>query len=730
MMSYTELDNIYYQNKFDNERYYYQRILNAFDQQADSIYLAESILGYFEDISGKELNFEHDATYYSSLSLFVMLGIFGSFKAYSQFHTHKKTDQYYKQFRTGLSGAKNGRHAVINISNLVATFSHQSIASSLLSPAGAIGFTVGILLVANNLYKLKLEEKRNANLKAIEQYLINSTTHSINTIKPPNTKNNRKLIFTNVIDGLTDGLYVAGNIFMLLGLFGVSASVPPVAIGMAVFYGIYTLGSIINKYFKEKETQLKEEFEYLKFLKTLDKENKLLTYHDQFKHDPNYKKYIGHIDGQTDDEIKAQLKIALTNKEIQLNAKKDKFENNPIYKVYKAISKPFSTVRDYVNTIKNSLAAAAGIDILISQHPLADAAVSLGCIIAGAVLATPFLVYKTYCLIKPKHQLAKQQPIDIADLLSFFNQYNNPGFFKKRHHRELITQLNDKYANHEQNYLSIFGDINHYIIHNYKRINPKGSLYQRYRAAKFYIIQKYHTINSAIKQLYNEYQNTLPENELPIKTIKALLTLYPKTCQYELAQSLSIFNLQEQIDLLYNLDDFFDQNIIDSLVFLIDKINNPDIKKECFNHILLKCVDTQAINIDKLQSFVENINKLFNLKPLKSVESKHCNFYMNQAVTNYIKYYANQLIENQSLTIEQKLKRYEQIHQQIIELQPKMMDFYVRRADRQSFEVSVNEFSRFVKQNTLNNHHYPMMPKNLFNPSKTTHAKPLQLINA
>ncbi len=85
-MPYTvELEEIYQGKRFESERKRYQECFNAADALADSVYLSESMLGYFEDVSGDELDFNNDATYSSSLSLFVLLGIFGVFKARAHF---------------------------------------------------------------------------------------------------------------------------------------------------------------------------------------------------------------------------------------------------------------------------------------------------------------------------------------------------------------------------------------------------------------------------------------------------------------------------------------------------------------------------------------------------------------------------------------------------------------------------------------------------------------------
>ncbi|AKP74472.2 hypothetical protein Psal006b_00943 [Piscirickettsia salmonis] len=699
----SELDCIYSDLRSENERYYYQRFLNGFGQFADSTYLYESSLKYFEDTTGEQLAFTSDATSYSALGSFALFGILGTLTAHSQFHRNKKVDDYYRKFREVLSAAKNGRHAVINISNLIATFSHQAIAVSIFSPAGGIGFAVGILLIANNLYKLHLEEKRNNNVRLIKQYLINQYGQDFKSILPPSFKNNRKLVFTNVIDGLTDGLYVAGNIFMLLGLFGLVTSLPPVAISMCVIYGIYTLGSIIVKFFKEKESQLQEELIYLKFLNKLDSEDKLIGYHNHFKNDSSYKRYIGKlidVDGSKDIEsLKNKLREALEKKEYQLNIKKEKLNNNIIYKLYKIISKPFLIIRDYINIIKNSFATAVGIDVLISHSSLANAAVSFACIVAGLVLALPFVAYKTYQLIRPRYQLKERKDLGCLDLFSFFKEYSQPGFFKKRNHIEAVKNLINKYEGHKENYLNIFFEVKNYINSNINNINLSGDLYLRYKAAKIYITHKHENLFPAVLQIQKEFNDLSPKgNKEIIKRVKFLLELYPSATKKELVRSLASFNLEVQIEIIKNIPEFIDNGLMIIFKSLLDKIDSLKSRKEFFNYILLEYLDDGVFNKNKFEALIGDINKLLSAQFLYPIDSSYVNFYMNKAALNYLKGYANDLLKDNFLTICEKLERYKNKHDEIVKLQPKMMSYYAGRRKNDSLAVSIAEFKQFMQQ--------------------------------
>ncbi|OAJ34153.1 hypothetical protein [Piscirickettsia salmonis] len=718
----VELEEVYQGKRFESERKRYQECFNAADALADSVYLSESILGYFEDVSGDELDFNNDVTYCFSFSLFALLGIFGAFKARAHFDKNENIDKYYKKLRTTLSGVKNGRHAIVNISSVVSIFSHHTIASSVISPAGALGFAIGILLAANNLYKLKLEEKRNSNLKAMEQYVLNfdrpEFAQDFKKIAPPNVKNNRKLIYTNIIDGLTDGLYLVGNAFMLLGLCGATSTVPPVAIGLCVAYGIYTLGSIINKYFKEKEVQLKEEFIYLKFLKNLESQGKLVEYHDRFKSDPNYKKYISDLsENNSAEEIKNKLGLALKIKEKELNTKKEKLQSNTFYKIYKMISKPFSTVRSYVNTIKNSLATVTGIDILASQHPLAQAAVSLGCIIGGCAVAVPFLVYKTYCSFGSTYQLRPQQDLDYPDLLYFFNEYAKPGYLKKHNHQELIDRLTDDYQDYRENYLHIFCAVNEYIADHYRNINQKGELFLRYQAAKDYILCKHKDCSSMIKQLCKEFHHysglsiNSDSDDVFIKNIQGLLKLYPATTKKEVVESLAIFSLDRQIAIITALPELIDDHqVIMDLNGFLSAIKKPAREKNhpwlnkahkkaqqgFFNAMLQSYLDKGVVNQSECAALVMNINKLLNSELLYPMPVKTINFYLHEAAVNYLTTSASKILKNENLLIQQKLALYQSQHDELLRLLPNMMKSYAQRDSHDSLKVDESQFEEFL----------------------------------
>lgn len=572
-MNQKVIKKTYNQIKSEHERHYYQRSIYAFDHLFDSIYLAESVLSYFEDITGDEFDFNQAECFYPSLSLFIAFGILGFLRGTSEFKTNHSINQCHKQLRTALSGIKNGRHAVVNISNLVGIFSHQAIGSNLFSPAGAVGFGVGILLAANNIYKAKLDEKRNHNAKKIEQYLLYSNAHFLE-IKPPNIKDNQKRILTSVIHGLTDGLYTAGNIMMLCSLAGVSMSFFPVGVGFSVFLGLYTIGSMIQQYFKEKELQLKEELQFLEFLKKLDAEGKLEAYHNQYKTNRDYQKYLKFnlTDGFSIDFLRKKIK----DKEIQINEKKQKYEKNFFYQIYKRINRGFSNIRDYVNCIKNSLSVAVGIDVLISRHPMAEATKNLGCIIAGLSIALPFFIYKTYRLLKPKHKPIKLiENNTLPDLLSFFESYNKNSYFKLHHHQKFINDLIEKHKNNPKNAFRIYSDLNRYVKTNNIKINKNGTFYHQYLAIEALLKKQFNDFSYGISYLYkqeyiNYYEQAIqsdhiPKHEYPTKQIKALLSLFPKVKKDELFETLLKYFTKDSPQINQCICIFFKLNMIDSL---------------------------------------------------------------------------------------------------------------------------------------------------------------------
>ncbi|MCF6766914.1 hypothetical protein L3V86_00840 [Thiotrichales bacterium 19S11-10] len=648
------------------ERTWYQRFLTGLEKgQADAIYLAQSVVSYIEDITGEEFDPDDPYAFFPMLGIFFSFAVLGALRTHSQLRTSKEFNKLYSRGRDVLSAIKNGRHAFVNILDLTSKFTNQNYASTLISPLGGVGFAVGILLIANNLYKRHLEDKRTENLNKLDRFMINPDKYSYDDVKPPKYCDRNKLVITSVIDGLTDGLYVAGNIFMLLSLCGLSAACPPLAIGMAVFYGLYTVGSVIQKYCKEKTAQLDEDKQYLNFLKKLDDEKKLTDYHEKYKDDSNYKKFLGEFDHIVNaDSLEEALKEKINDKETQLKEKERKLKANPIYKVYEKINKPFTHVRDYVNCIKNSLAASAGITMIVKQEPLAEATVMLGAVIAGAVLALPFLAYKTYRLFKPNSKPPNAENINLNEMISLFKSYNDPKIFKHRSHAKPIQDIINKYTtdneeslNNTQKPISCFAEVHNYIINNYHKINKQGDLYRRYLSAKTLITKKFNsfdqTLDHFIKYEYNH-------KEVPIKQVKALMSLYPKIDKESLSEKLNGFETPVKIKLLLH----FKVNIQNEVyqIFEQDLKLIPEEHKKIVLNTLTNCyiqnIDTLALTACR--------NIMVKSKNLFSSSNNHIslsNYFDNdfiESIKLYLKNYQTLLLNKRFLSLEEKINLYEQ----------------------------------------------------------------------
>ncbi|MCF6808245.1 hypothetical protein L3V79_07825 [Thiotrichales bacterium 19S9-12] len=689
------------------ERTWYQRFLTGLEKgQADAIYLAQSVVSYIEDITGEEFDPDDPYAFFPMLGIFFSFAVLGALRTHSQLRTSKEFNKLYSRGRDVLSAIKNGRHAFVNILDLTSKFTNQNYASTLISPLGSIGFAIGILLIANNLYKRHLEDKRTENLNKLDQFMINPDKYSYDDVKPPKYCDRNKLVITSVIDGLTDGLYVAGNIFMLLSLFGLSAACPPLAIGMAIFYGLYTIGSVIQKYCKEKTTQLNEDKQYLNFLKKLDNENKLTDYHEKYKDDSNYKKFLGEFDHIVNaDSLEEALKEKINDKETQLKEKERKLKANPIYKVYEKINKPFTHVRDYVNCIKNSLAASAGITMIVKQEPLAEATVMLGAVIAGAVLALPFLAYKTYRLFKPNSKPPNAENINLNEMISLFKSYNDPKIFKHRSHAKPIQDIINKYTtdneeslNNTQKPISCFAEVHNYIINNYHKINKQGDLYRRYLSAKTLITKKFSSFDKALDH-FIKYENNPNSDEAPITEIKSLISLYPKIDKESLPEKLSVFNPSIKLQLLAGLN----LNIKNELFNIFEKNINevPEKSKDYFLEMLTNCY---LINKNK-KPLTTCTNIIIKSKNLFSSPDHHISISDNfdntfiKDIKIYLTNYQSLLLKKGFIPLEEKLNLYEQklaIFQDDVFLK-NLYNYY--QEDNES--LPVEKITKFMKDRTL-----------------------------
>ena len=395
--------------------------LKFFDGLVDSLYLNESLLAYCQDVTGSDVSsgdwfdnhYEFLGLYAFSSLCFLFAGIAkGYSNAFSDDWKNKKDliKERYMLFRDFFSGLKNGRHAVINIFSCIKIISNKSFNFSLFNSscivsAGVLGFSVGCLLAYSNWKRSDLLNKRKNrknlanNILLLKQYsqdleiepfpsffCENDVDDECEDVEDKNSEkdiylgldlsnNNSELMLREAFHSLTDGLYQVGNIYMLLGLFGVGVS-GPAAWGLLSAYCIYTSALVFSNCCKEKSEQIEEEILVAKAL--------------------------------GDDKLLAQAE-----------EKKIEWEKSYKFSLHKKIDYPLGIIRKNINYFKNSIAAVAGMFLLSFSSSLVDlkednAVRNIGVIIASSMVMKSCLNY-----------LFKNKKKDNFSCLFWSNKNNN-----------------------------------------------------------------------------------------------------------------------------------------------------------------------------------------------------------------------------------------------------------------------------------------------------------------
>lgn len=483
----NNLNSLYQKIKHQNGTQPFQKHLQAYDNLIDTFYLSESLISYAQDITGETFRFARINEYDIEVGIFSIFATIALLKTASAFKKLPQVDQYYKAGRILFSGIKNGRHAFINSARLFG-----NINGSMLSPIGGIAFSIGILTAINNHFKDKLEQKIAQRAQKINDFLDDPTQITQTNIEhmdylsitPPNMTHNKLLLATSTVDGITDGLYVVGNVVGLLALISISTGGLG-CIPLGISYLMYTVASTLKKTFKNTEEIHKDKLKYLDFLIALKKnQHAFNTYHQ--KHKESLKKNFPTLN----EDINIETLQALKEKHEQ---KYQVFKLSSGYKTYQTIDLVCGFLRDNINYLKNSLAAVAGINIIAKQNTfLSKATHNTICLIVGASLAIPLMIYKSYQYYRKIYPSSPSAPKILQNskthsntTLAFLQTYNQKKWIQNKHHHTFIQQLSNTFSEVQADIpLTLFSKMHQYIYENIKKINKKGALFQRYKALK------------------------------------------------------------------------------------------------------------------------------------------------------------------------------------------------------------------------------------------------------
>lgn len=280
----------------------------------------------------------------------------------------------YPYMRDLLSGLKNGRHALLNPTQLITTNFYGFF--------NPIGIALGVFLAVNLILIRRINENRKEKNKANID-LLNSpnaietlTADQFNATQYSTLDKSRNYAMV-VVDAVTDGFYLYGNLVLAFALFGVTFSTA--GIGGGVILGVallITLSSLASKISQERKEQRKFDINALdikiRYLKGKeDKKNEIKEKKNKLKsliieekgcflkiNQKNQKYHHNHnIEGTNDKpvyellfqnggwQIKKNEKIVETPKEVQnlLNSRegKEQFTPDEIKKIEQAIAKNF-----------------------------------------------------------------------------------------------------------------------------------------------------------------------------------------------------------------------------------------------------------------------------------------------------------------------------------------------------------------------------------------------------
>jgi hypothetical protein len=176
----------------------------------------------------------------------VLLSVLGAKKL----NLSEKVQKLWPYVRSGLSGLKNGRKAVVSTTFIAQAFAHSTRFYRWANP---IGIGVGLLCMANAIWLRRMEEERDSFIKKNQTMVEKSNKIEASKaleVRPTALRHSRlkqSAICTAVFgDGLTDGVYLYACLFGVIGLSTVVFP-PALLIAATVTVVVITILSVISK---------------------------------------------------------------------------------------------------------------------------------------------------------------------------------------------------------------------------------------------------------------------------------------------------------------------------------------------------------------------------------------------------------------------------------------------------------------------------------------------------
>ncbi len=234
------------------------------DSILDGTYLAASMVTYTASCMTSDLQSARslEQSFYATNDIPVALLEILLFSAYSIIASHYANKDQQKMhwlllatvlswpyFRDFISGMKNGRHAVVDAGFLIQHGAHHLI-YSLTNP---VGIVIGVLLAFNLVWYRRMNNNRNLAIQY--NHILTKTITSYDEIKRHSTCQKSLNYISSGFDGLTDGMYLFGCLFLLIGLGVSTLSAGAPLIAAIIVISIITISSFISKMHNEYEAQ-------------------------------------------------------------------------------------------------------------------------------------------------------------------------------------------------------------------------------------------------------------------------------------------------------------------------------------------------------------------------------------------------------------------------------------------------------------------------------------------
>ena len=244
------------------------------DGVLDGLYLSSSMVSYATDCDASNLaqakiqyaNFHHSADLPFALMEMFFLTCFSIIaKGADKSYKNKSGHRYlfflmmitWPYVRDTLSGLKNGRHAVINTSGLISHLSQGAVYHTV----NPIGIGIGVLLAINLIYYRRMNKQRDSMIQA-NQALLQSICdkHLIDDsiafrIKKYSATQRTLHYLSASFHGLTDGMYLYGCLFVLIGLGVTTLTGGAPFIAACIAISLITLCSWVTRVEEEYQAQ-------------------------------------------------------------------------------------------------------------------------------------------------------------------------------------------------------------------------------------------------------------------------------------------------------------------------------------------------------------------------------------------------------------------------------------------------------------------------------------------